>query len=462
MSKDKQRHRLFLTLLFTLLCLSLSAQLGATDFSTHRLGNADAGPTLLIVGGIDGDEPGGFHAAATLVTRYRIAGGQILVVPNLSFDDILKRRRGSMNLKFAGIDRDDRYYAAVRRIQALVRAPEVDLVLNLHDGSGFYHPVRIDSQRNPARWGQSFVIDQERIDASPFGDMKQLAETAMRQLNKQILSRDHQFQLKNSHTPSLEATAPARKSMTYFAIRQSKPAMAIEASKTDPVHVRTYYHLLALETFFEAAGIHYARDFMLTPESVKQVIADDGCLKLAEGRIKLMLSNMRQQLDYFPLPDAKPTNFLSVNPLITIKPAKQIYRIHYGNNRLAFINPLSVELDRKIDKVGMVIDGVEQQIALGSVISVTENFSIDPPPSYRANIIGYASGGKDDSGIMVKRSQLLPEYSIDLNAKRYRVEIYRGEKFSGMVLVDFRPRKEQEDNLLAQRSVPKVERKHKN
>jgi hypothetical protein len=129
---------------------------------------------------------------------------------------------------------------------------------------------------------------------------------------------------------------------------------------------------------------------------------------------------------------------------------------------LAYINPLSVKLDRNIDKVGMIIDGDEQHIALGSVISVTDNFSIDPPPSYRANVIGYAYGGNDDSGLFVKREQLRPEYSVDRNGRRYRVEIYRGEEFSGMVLVDFRPRKEQEENLLAQRSKPETDRKHKN
>ena len=451
-----------LLLLFPVLCLTPAAPVDAADFSFHRLGSAASGPTLLIIAGVDGDEPGGFHAAATLVTRYRIEQGQLWVVPNLSFADILKRRRGTMNLKFATIDKHDRYYSQVRRIQAIISQPKVDLVLNLHDGSGFYHPTRIDSQRNPDRWGQCFVIDQTHIDASPFGALEQRVAAARDRLNQQIAAKDHQFQLKNARTHTLASTAPARQSLTYFATRQNKPALAIEASKTDPVHLRSYYHLLALETFMDIAGIAYQRDFPLTPAGVAQVIAADGRLELAEGRIQLRLSNMRPQLDQFPLPKAKPAEFSAANPLITLQPVKQRYRIHYGNNRLAYLNPQPVELDRNLAQISMVIDGVEQQVELGSVIPVADSFRIEPPPTYRANVIGYAGANNDDSGLIVEQKQLLRRYSIDREGQRYRVEIYQDEKFSGMVLVDFDHGEEEAENWLASQAQPKMGREQNN
>jgi hypothetical protein len=456
--------RFFCFLLFPLLCLPHTAPVDAADFSFHRLEGAATGPTLLIIGGVDGDEPGGFHAAATLVTRYRIEQGQLWVVPNLSFDDILKRRRGTMNLKFASIDKHDRYFSEVRRIQAIISRPKVDLVLNLHDGSGFYHPTRVDAQRNPDRWGQCFVIDQRHIDASPFGALAQLIAVTRGKLNQQIPAKQRQFQLKNTRTHSLAATAPARQSLTYFATRKNKPALAIEASKSDPVHLRTYYHLLALETLMDAAGIGYQRDFPLTPAGVAQVIADDGRLELAEGRIQLRLSNMRPQLDYFPLPETQPAGFSAANPLITLQPVKQGYRIHYGNNRLAYLNPQPVELDRKLAQVSMVIDGIERQVDLGSVIPVANSFRINPPPAYRANVIGYTATDKDndDSGLMVEQKQLLPRYSIDQKGQRYRVEIYQDEKFSGMVLVDFNRVEEKAEPWFAGPAQPEVGREHNN
>ncbi len=56
---------------------------GNLDFTLHKLGTDD-GPTMLIVGGIQGDEPGGFNAANLIVSQYRITKGSVWVVPNLN------------------------------------------------------------------------------------------------------------------------------------------------------------------------------------------------------------------------------------------------------------------------------------------------------------------------------------------------------------------------------------------
>ncbi|MBD5607756.1 MAG: deacylase, partial [Desulfovibrio sp.] len=62
------------------------------DFNTFKLGSGDE--AVLIVGGIQGDEPGGFSAATLLATRYEIKKGCLWVVPNLNFPSIIKRSRG--------------------------------------------------------------------------------------------------------------------------------------------------------------------------------------------------------------------------------------------------------------------------------------------------------------------------------------------------------------------------------
>jgi len=50
-------------------------------FSVHKLESDIAGNTLLIIGGIQGDEPGGFNAASLIVTHYEIHSGNVWVVP---------------------------------------------------------------------------------------------------------------------------------------------------------------------------------------------------------------------------------------------------------------------------------------------------------------------------------------------------------------------------------------------
>ncbi len=63
-------------------------------FTLHELKSGRPGPTLLVIGGIQGDEPGGFTAGSLLVTDYRIERGEVWVVPNLNFESIIKRSRG--------------------------------------------------------------------------------------------------------------------------------------------------------------------------------------------------------------------------------------------------------------------------------------------------------------------------------------------------------------------------------
>ena len=421
-------------------CLLFPSVTFGETFSFHELSGTRDGPTLLVIGGVDGDEPGGFHAAATLVTRYRIERGQLWVVPNLNFTAILNRRRGTMNLKFAELDARDPLYPEVQRIKELIARPEVALALNLHDGSGFYHPQRISSRRNPHRWGQCCVIDQQTMSATDFGDLQQLATATAERINRRIRQPELHFQVKNNRTAGQPAAAPARGSLTYFAVRRGVPAMAVEASKEHPVHLRTYYHLLALEAVMADMGIRFNRDFPLTPEGVKQVIADDARIWLARDRIQLDLNQMRGTLDFLPLTEGRPP-FRADNPLITLRPFGKHWRIHYGNNRLAVIVPQNVPLEESDRSVTMDIDGLVQEIPYGSIVPVEEHFRVRPGTEQRVNIIGHVGGDPNrDGDVRIALEDLEETFSIDRQGRLYRVEVYRDEGFSGMILVDFRPR----------------------
>ncbi len=114
------------------------------EFSVGENGKSlDDNNTVLIFGGIQGDEPGGFHAASLLLSDYNITKGKIIVAPNLAFDSIIKRSRGKngdLNRKFASISPKDPDYQTVKRIKELILLPEVSMVINLHDGWGFISP----------------------------------------------------------------------------------------------------------------------------------------------------------------------------------------------------------------------------------------------------------------------------------------------------------------------------------
>ncbi|WP_290456718.1 M99 family carboxypeptidase catalytic domain-containing protein, partial [Helicobacter rodentium] len=50
-----------------------------TPFSVYELKGKQDGPTLLVIGGIHGDEPGGYFAPALLMDFYQIQKGKVIV-----------------------------------------------------------------------------------------------------------------------------------------------------------------------------------------------------------------------------------------------------------------------------------------------------------------------------------------------------------------------------------------------
>ncbi|MCP3952426.1 MAG: deacylase, partial [Desulfobacterales bacterium] len=133
----------FLTGLFLLVVVisrPLPGYSASLDFTLHKLGAEPPGNIVLIIGGIQGDEPGGFNAASLLTTHYKITRGAIWVVPNLNFLSIVQRTRGvygDLNRKFADLPETDPEYPTIARIKSIITDTRVSAVLNLHDGSGF-------------------------------------------------------------------------------------------------------------------------------------------------------------------------------------------------------------------------------------------------------------------------------------------------------------------------------------
>jgi len=424
-------YQRLLPLFFLLLLPSLA---GAQKFTLHKLTADQPGPTVLVIGGIHGDEPGGFNAAALLMTRYQFHSGKLWVVPDLNRISILRRAHGwfgDMNYKFNGLHKTDMDYRTVQQIKKLIAAPQVDLIFNLHDGSGFYSPQKINSQRNPDRWGQSCVIDQAELEATAYGKLELLSQRAAAKINQQLLHPEHRFHVKNTRTATSSATM--QKSLTYFALRSQKPAIGLEASKQLPVNKRVYYLLTALEAYLQQLNISFSRDFELTPQAIGEILSKEIDLTFAEGQIKLPLNNLRPLLTWFPLEKGRSLDYQSNSPLVWLRKNGKRLRIHFGNNRLAFLQPEYLDYDRSLTAVTMQIDGQNTEVRLGEQIEVKDDFKVIVPAGYRANVIGFHHPqAKNDAGQTISRKRLDSNYSIDNAGQIYRVEIYRQKKFCGM------------------------------
>ncbi len=422
-----------------LLALWLPSAVAGPDFTLHRLAGEQPGPTLLVIGGIQGDEPGGFHAASLLVTDYRIRRGHLWVVPNLNFPSILARSRGvhgDMNRKFADIAPDDPEYAAVQKIKRIILDPQVDMVLNLHDGSGFYRPRYQDRLHNPRRWGQSVIIDQAELPGHRYGDLAGLAEQVRAHVNGREANAEYRFHVRNTRTR--EGDKEMEKTLTYFAIRHGKPAFGIEASKTFLTHRRAYYHLLAVEGFMQALGIEHERPFTLTAAEVRRRIDANLKLALYDARILLdVTGGARARLGYIPMRRDRPLEFTASNPLLAIVGERDRYRVRYGNRHVTLLEPEYFEFDDSLEAVELEIDGETRRVSPGSVVRVAEWFRVRPRDGYRVNVIGFRHTRRDESGVAIRRRDIASRFSVDRRGTRYRVEIYRDDRFCGMVLVEF-------------------------
>lgn len=407
-------------------------------FSFHSLGTGE-GPTLLVVGGIQGDEPGGFSAAALLSTHYTITKGNLWVVPDLNFTSIVNRSRGDfgdLNRKFAHLDASDPEYNLVQDMKKILLADEVDLILNLHDGSGFYCPTWVSKLRNPNRWGQSVIIDKQEMEAPRFNQLHHMASKAEEDANTALVHPDHRYFIRNTNTHL--GDKEMEKSLSWFAVLNGKPAFGVEASKEFTTEYRSYYHMLIVESFMRQMGIEFERDFPLSPKSVLVALNSNLTLSLYDGKIVLPLDDVRPVLNNIPFDTANSPIHLASRPLLSLIDEKDNWRVAYGNRTLTRMHPEKMPFDSSLTHMTVDADEKTATIPFGTIVPVNTKFLIHQTEGYRVNVIGATKEvNGTEAGVLFTQADFMPRFSVDKKGLIYRVEVYKGEAFCGMILVDF-------------------------
>jgi hypothetical protein len=434
--------KLFKFLVLVFLTSSLYAQ--SFNFNLIKKGQDDNN-TLLIIGGIQGDEPGGFMSASLLSTHYEITKGSVWIVPNLNFYSIIKRSRGpygDMNRKFAHLSEQDPEYETVKKIKSYIKDERVKLIVNLHDGSGYYRHQYIDSMHSPHRWGQCSIIDQNKIDVECYSNLEEISHEVVKHVNNNLLKDEDIYHVHNTRTR--EGDAEMAKSLTYFAINQGKAAFGNEASKNLPTHKRAYYHLLALEKYMDIMGIEYKRKFDLSSNGVYAALNNDIYISLYDNKITLPLSKVKNFLNYVPMKKSDIINFKASNPLLTIYKKNSMYIVQYGNRRLTRLKADYKEHDDKNNYVNFIVDQAHKSVPFGTILEVDKEFLVKDTDEYRVNVIGYSNSSQKETDIKISKSKMPKRFSVDKDGLIYRVEYYsksldksKNERFAGMVLVKF-------------------------
>lgn len=430
--------RLFIKIFLLLISIY---SLASANIQLIKKENPGSDTTLLVIGGIHGNEPGGYFSASILATHYKINSKNLWVVPNLNQKSIRVNRRGihgDMNRKFAKIKKNDRDKDIVKEIESVILSKNVSLILNLHDGHGFYRKKNQGSIFNPTAWGQTCVIDQCRLPKEqPFGNLDKIAQTVKKNLNENLLQGHHTFDIKNTNTKFDDESMQL--SLTYFAVTHNKPAFAIETSKNlSSLSNKVFYQLIAIEEFMKIMDISFTRDFDLSQESLKKIIENYGTLEI-NNNILLNLNGIKNYLSYIPI-ESRNNVFKFSNPLGDFRKENGKYIITVGNKVITTLKPQYFKIATDCPKTFDVeIDGEKKSVEVASEFSVEKSFKIINNDKYRVNVIGFVSPNtSDESNVDISLKSISDDFSVDKNNKVYRVEFYNNGDFCSMSTVHFK------------------------
>lgn len=230
------------------------------ELNVYRIYGKEPGKTLLLIGGIQGDEQGGYLS----VDHYAdisLAQGNLIVVPRANFRSIVAKRRKineDMNRKFAEDPKSNYETKIVAILKKLIS--ESDFLLNLHDGSGFYSEKWEGPNRNPKRYGQSIIADVDIYVDPKTGKtiyLGDIARSVSQEINKNIKNPRNYFHFNNHQTKEITSLhKEQRKSATYYALyTYGIPAFGIESSKSLPLEQKIRHHNFAINAFMDYLGI---------------------------------------------------------------------------------------------------------------------------------------------------------------------------------------------------------------
>jgi hypothetical protein len=403
--------------------------------------NSDSNTTLLVIAGIHGNEPGGYEAASILATHYTITSKNVWIIPNLNQESIIRNLRGlngDMNRKFASLKKSDKDKKIIDEVKKIILSPRVSLVLNLHDGHGFYRKEKKSTLFNPNSWGQTCVIDQCKLkENQAFANLNEIAQSVKENINKKLLKSHHSFDVKNTNTKYDDEAMQL--SLTYFSVTNNKPAFAIETSKNlSTLSQKVFYQLLAIEEYMNIMNIKFTKDFQLNEKNILKILTNYGYLSINKN-ILLILSNIKKSLSYIPI-ELKNNLFDFSHPLGAIRKIKGEYYVFIGNKHLTTLKPQYFYMSQHCpDKLDFLVDNKQISIEKASEFYVNADFKIINSEILRVNVIGYRSKkGEKESNVSISLKELNKDYSIDKQHKVYRIEFYYQNEFCSMIMAHFK------------------------
>ena len=198
-----------------------------TRFATPYYDNDSGkpGPTVVVVGGMHGNEPAGYMAARRLVDLMP-QRGRLIVIPEANRLGIEAKSRtgshpGDLNRDFPRSKSEGADSVLAKSIWSLVQSVKPDYLFDLHEGYDF-HKI------NKQSVGQSLIY-------YPTGDAYSMAKAMQSAVNKGISNKKHHFSL---------LRYPIKGSLARAAgLVLGTKAMILETSRKQPLETRISQHI---------------------------------------------------------------------------------------------------------------------------------------------------------------------------------------------------------------------------
>ncbi len=419
-----------------------------------RIKGEKPGLTVLIFGGIHGDEPGGYFSSEML-SKVRMIKGNLIIVPRVNFPSIMLYKRdlyGDLNRKFNDEKPGDPDAEVVKILKELMK--EADVFINQHDAYGFHREKYISPKYNPKMYGQSLIIDCSNFYSEKLKKQIDLAAAGNRileRVNSQIDNKDYYFGFWDHDSLAKNTKFPEmKKSATYFALTTfSIPAFGLETSKDLPnlshkvkyqlIVIREILHEFELDAIFPAMEIEdpvlYWVEFLKNDSDIIRVNGNTNLRLLAGDRIsvKKIYSNYENGLsadilNWGNINDADRNYTFSNQAVIRVRKNHLVMgAISLKPYLKDSIREISIEVDNKT--ISIPNWGV---ISLPKVGKMKIQGTTPSVPGMRFDVRGFANPGSgDDSNIMIDPSALIPKYSFLEKGKIYFVKIYKGSVLQG-------------------------------
>lgn len=447
------------------------------ELNVYRIFGKEPGNTLLLIGGIQGDEPGGF-LSADLYADFTLAKGNLIVVPRANFQSIVLNRRKineDMNRKFDENPTQNYETKIVSILKQLIS--ESDCMLNLHDGSGFFSETWENSQRNPMKYGQSLIADCEKHIHPKTGKILKLgvmARSVIHEMNQDITNPDHHFHFNNHRTNHKTSKhKEQRKSATYYAIFNCGiPAFGVETSKSLPLELKVRHHNLAINGFMkrlkvipETPGVYLKRPVLrylvLSINNSKPALIMNQQTLFLEPGDTLMVSHIEANYErglsvdiaeYGSINDLRKKIRITKPTRITVRkdyyPCGTVY-LALGRNRKELVNlapspnetkpsPGYLFYQVKINGEERIFHNYEHvKVVKGDTIKIMNVITGNSTPAeMTVNFKGYVNNqagntGEDRGYLIDTAKDILSRYSIEKNREVYQVVVTAHKKIIG-------------------------------